>query len=134
MGKVNGAANGEPRRSVVRAVTDNEIEEAPSVLAPDLHVIGQVESRGHVEIYGTVEGQISGRTVAVGEGAFINGSISAESAWIGGLIDGPITAYSVVMAGTAKVVGSIFHRDLKMDPGAIHTGRKPWRLNPLDGE
>ena len=134
LGKVNGAATGDTRRAATRAAAAaHGHEPTPSVLAPDLHVIGMVESRGHVEIYGTVEGQISSRTVAVGKGAFINGSINAQSAWIGGMIDGPITAHSVVMSGTAKVVGSIFHNDLKMDPGAVHKGRKPWRLNPLDG-
>ena len=133
LGKVNGAATGETRRAAARAGMARGAEPTTSVLAPDLHVIGMVESRGHVEIYGTVEGQISGRTVAVGKGAFINGSINAQSAWIGGLIDGPITAYSVVMSETARVVGSIFHHELRMDPGAVHKGRKPWRLNPLDG-
>ena len=103
-----------------------------SIIAPDLHISGIIESPGEIQVFGSVEGEISGQHLTIGETASIRGSIVAQSVWIGGFIDGPVTAMSVTMAETARVVGSIFHNQLTVDPGAVHEGRKPWRLNPLE--
>ena len=110
---------------------DQEIA-SPSVIAPDLCITGEVFCEGDIEIYGWIQGRVNSKSLTVGEGALVDGSIRAQEVRIGGSIKGPITAHSVTMDKTACVEGSIFHHDLSAHPESIHRGRKPWRLRPLE--
>jgi cytoskeletal protein CcmA (bactofilin family) len=103
-----------------------------ATLGPDITVIGRVECDGHIELHGIVEGEILCDSVSIAVGGKVLGSIVAQQVWVAGAIEGPVTAHTVTLAKTARVDGSIFHRELHMEPGARHKGRRPWRLNPLE--
>lgn len=103
-----------------------------ATLGPDIIVFGRVECDGHIELHGMVEGEILCDSVSIAPGGKVLGSIVAQQVWVGGAIEGPVTAHVVTLAKTARVNGSIFHRELHMEPGAVHKGRRPWRLNPLE--
>ncbi len=75
----------------------------PSVISTDLKIVG-------------VNGQVEG-------------SILAETITIFGIAVGPVQANKVRLGNTAQVVGNIFHNELKVEPGAHHEGRRPWRPN-----
>lgn len=105
--------------------------ESPSFLAGDLRIDGTVFGGRDVRIRGAVEGRIDAESVVVEEGAWFRGEIVADSVRIGGFVEGPVTANQVILDSTAHVVGSIFHNKLTTHAGAVHEGRKPWRLHPL---
>ena len=52
----------------------------PSVISADLKLIGNVHSAGDVQVDGTIEGDINSRSLTVGAGARIDGSITADRA------------------------------------------------------
>lgn len=129
------ARDGAARRAVVGA--SPAVSEAYTVINRDLVVIGDLTSDGHVEIKGTVKGTINSRSVEVLEGGVIEGALIAESAVIRGCVVGPVRANTVTAATTARILGSVFHNVLTIEPGAHLEGRRPWRPHidrHLDGE
>ncbi len=94
----------------------------PSIISADLKIVGDLKSSGDIQIDGTVEGDIDSRTLTVGEGATVKGSIVAETVRISGNIVGQVKATSVSLAKTAKVNGDITHETLTMEAGAFLEG------------
>ena len=95
---------------------------APSIISNDMRILGSVESRGDLQIDGTIEGDVSSRAVTVSEGAIVRGSISAGSVRIGGTVKGGLNAKSVTLTRTAKVEGDIVHQTLAIETGANFEG------------
>lgn len=90
----------------------------PSVISPDLRVVGDLHSEGDIQVKGRVEGDVKSRSVTVGEGAHVEGSIVADTVHISGSIKGQVQAPSVTVAKSAKVVGDIIHQTLSVEAGA----------------
>ncbi len=103
----------------------------PSIISRDLKIVGNLTGLGEIEVRGTVEGTIRSRRVIVGESGLVEGSIFAESVRIHGSVRGPVTAISVAVTKTARVIGSITHNELSIEPGAYMKGPRPWRPRPL---
>jgi cytoskeletal protein CcmA (bactofilin family) len=100
-----------------------------TVIQDDLTIIGDLQTDGQIEVDGRVIGNVSGRSVIVGEHGQVEGSILAEMVTIFGIAVGPVQANKVRLGNTAQVVGNIFHNELTVEPGAHHEGRRPWRPN-----
>ncbi len=94
----------------------------PSLISADLEIIGNLRCAGDIQVDGRVEGDIRSKTVTIGEGAQVKGSISADRATLLGGVDGEIKADQVIIAKTAKVVGDIIHRSLSVEAGAVLDG------------
>jgi len=101
--------------------------EVYTVIGGDLTVIGDLTSDGHVEIKGTVKGTVNSRSVEILESGVIEGALIAESVIIRGSVLGPVRANTVTAATTARIIGSVFHNVLTVEPGATLEGRRPWR-------
>jgi cytoskeletal protein CcmA (bactofilin family) len=106
----------EPTRAPVRA------NASPSIISADLRIVGDLASAGDIQIDGEVEGDIQSRTLTVGEGAQVKGSISAETVRVCGSVTGQIKATTVTLDRTAKVLGDILHTSLAIEPGAFLEG------------
>ncbi len=96
---------------------------APSIISADMKVVGNLQSGGDVQIEGSVEGDITSRTVTIGGKAQINGSIHADTANILGRINGEIIASVVRIAKTANVQGNINYQTLSIEDGAVIDGQ-----------
>ncbi|MFQ5785719.1 MAG: polymer-forming cytoskeletal protein [Alphaproteobacteria bacterium] len=94
-----------------------------STISADLKIIGDLHSEGHVQILGSIEGDVNSRMLTVGEGAQIAGSITAETVQISGSIKGQLTATTVKIAKTAKIVGDIVYKTLAIEEGAAVEGQ-----------
>ena len=103
-----------------------------SMIGDAATVTGDLTSLGEIEVQGTVEGTIRSHRVTVGESGLVEGSIIAESVCIEGSVRGPVTANSVAITKTARVIGNITHHELTIEPGAHLEGRRPWRPRPLE--
>ena len=123
------------RTSTVGAATshDHTEDDGVSVIGGAATVIGDVTGPGEIEVEGIVEGTVRGRRVTVREGGHVEGRIVAESVCIRGSVTGPVTAETVAVTRTARVIGSITHKELSIEPGAYLEGPRPWRLRPLEG-
>ncbi len=95
-----------------------EARAAPSIISASLHVVGNLQSQGEVQVDGTVEGDVSGKSIAVGERAKVTGEISAEEVVVHGVVEGKIRAKRVQLAKSAKVIGDIWHEILSIESGA----------------
>ncbi len=91
----------------------------PSIIEASLKVIGDLHSAGNIQINGTVEGDIICQAVTIGEGAHVQGKISAETVRIFGSIEGQVKALSVTVAKTAKMLSDIVYRTLSIEAGAF---------------
>lgn len=103
----------------VRAAPRNS---APAIISADLRVVGDMASAGDIQVDGEVEGDIQSRSLTVGEGAHVKGSISAETVRVCGTVTGQIKASTVTLDKTAKVMGDILNISLAIEPGAFFEG------------
>ncbi len=100
----------------------------PSIISADLEIVGDLNSRGDVQIDGSVEGNIRSRSLTVGEGARVKGVLMAEDVRIYGAVLGEVKANSVMLAKTAEVEGDVVHQSISMEAGAALAGK----LSQLD--
>jgi cytoskeletal protein CcmA (bactofilin family) len=115
---------GEPARAAAPSSA------TPSIISADLKVLGNLESAGDLQIDGQVEGDIKSRSITVGEGAHVKGSISAESVRVCGAVSGQIRASSVTIAQSARIKGDVFQKTVSIEAGADLEGR----IGRLDSE
>ncbi len=95
----------------------------PSIISPDLEIVGDLKSDGDIQIDGTVKGDIKGHTLTVGEQGKVDGSTVAETVRIFGTVSGRVQAKTVRLAESAKVTADITHESLAIEAGAYFEGR-----------
>ncbi|HSV30280.1 MAG TPA: polymer-forming cytoskeletal protein, partial [Candidatus Omnitrophota bacterium] len=104
-----------------------------SVIGPDVRIVGDIITKGEMQIDGEVEGDIACQTLVVGEGARIAGAVTAETVRVHGELNGRIEAETVVIARSARVVGDVTHTSLEIEAGAQlegHIARKAGAAKP----
>jgi cytoskeletal protein CcmA (bactofilin family) len=104
---------------------------APSILSLDLQATGDIVTSGELHVSGSVKGDIIAKKITIAEGGSVIGAIEAESALVAGALTGRLTASSVVLAGTARVVADITHVALTIDQGAVFDGHSR-RVDSID--
>jgi cytoskeletal protein CcmA (bactofilin family) len=95
----------------------------PSIISPDLKIVGDLKCTGNIQIDGTIEGSVAGDLIIVGEQASIEGTIVAETVRVFGKVNGRVQAKTVYLDKTAKVIGDIAQENLSIEPGAHFEGR-----------
>ncbi len=95
----------------------------PSIISPDLKIVGDLKCTGDIQIDGTIEGSIAGGLVTIGEQAKIEGSIIAKTVRIFGTVNGQVRAKAVHLDRTGKVIGDIAHENLTIEAGAHCEGQ-----------
>ena len=95
----------------------------PSVISPELRIVGNLNCTGSIQVEGTVEGRITGQAVNIVEGAQVSGPIHADTVRVSGTINGQVEGNSVILASTANVKGSIAHNTLSIEAGAQVEGQ-----------
>ena len=93
-----------------------------SIIGADLKVVGSINCSGGLRVNGTVEGDIKGSSMAVGESGRIQGSIVADTVNICGSINGQTKADTVTVSKSARITGGITHQSLSIEPGAFLDG------------
>lgn len=91
---------------------------APTIISSDLKIIGNMVSKGEIQIDGTLEGDIQCMRLSVGDGGHVQGNVTVETALIRGRVDGQIKAKKITLTRSARVVGDILHETLTIEPGA----------------
>ena len=79
----------------------------PSIISPDLEIVGNLKSSGEIQIDGTVKGDIHGHLLAVGEQGKVDGSTVGDTVQISGTVNGRVEAKTVYLAKSAKVAADI---------------------------
>ncbi|MEE8506798.1 MAG: polymer-forming cytoskeletal protein [Kiloniellales bacterium] len=106
----------------------------PSIISPDLEIVGNLKSNGEIQIDGMVKGDIDGYLLTVGEQGKVDGSTVGETVRIFGTVSGRVQAKTVRLAKSAKVTADITHESLAIEAGAKFEGRvQPLRAASLAG-
>ncbi len=95
----------------------------PSIISPDLKIVGHLKSNGAIQIDGTIEGDIDVPLLTVGKQGKVDGSTVAETVRIFGTVSGRVQAKTVRLAESAKVTADITHESLAIEAGAYFEGK-----------
>ncbi len=101
----------------------------PSIISPDLEIVGDLKSDGEIQIDGAVKGDIKGHMLTVGEQGKIDGSTVADTVRIFGTVNGRVQAKTVRLEKSARVTADITHEILTIEAGAHFEGQ----VHPLKG-
>lgn len=105
------------------SVSVTKKEQVPSVIAKDIHMLGNVVSEGMVDFDGKLDGNIRCDSLVVRNNAFIKGEILANSVSVYGRVKGLIRSKSVHLHATCHVEGIIMHESLTIEDGAYLDGK-----------
>ena len=96
---------------------------AASLVAEDVRITGNLESKGDLHLDGVVDGDLRVGMLVIGETGGVNGSIHADAVEIRGRVTGVICARRVKLWASARVDGDISHAELSIEAGAHFEGR-----------
>lgn len=102
-----------------------------SVIADDLHIKGEVTTLGDIELKGTLEGEVTCRTLLIAEDAKVEGKATAEKVVVRGSVDGQINGIRVTLTSSAKVKGELICKALSVDEEAYFDGTSQRVNDPL---
>lgn len=105
----------------------------PSLIGPDLTIVGNLVSRGEVQVDGEVQGDIHGTNVIIGERAKITGGIMGEEVVVRGHVMGSIRGKRVMLQASSHVEGDIYHQALSIEQGAFFEGKSRRSEDPMAG-
>ncbi len=94
-----------------------------SIISTDLHITGNIETGGDLQIEGRVVGNIQAYSLVVGDQAYIQGAVTCHDVQVRGCVEGSIQAHNVILTKQAKVIGDIQHETLSIEVGAFLDGR-----------
>jgi len=99
--------------------------QAETVVGPSVKIQGDLNSEGNIKIEGQVTGKVkTSQNVFVSPGAKIAADVLAGNAVIGGEISGNLKiSGNLVLQGTAHVSGDITCTVLRVEDGALFTGK-----------
>jgi cytoskeletal protein CcmA (bactofilin family) len=113
-------------------------QEIGSLIGSGTTVTGDIEFAGGLRIDGTVRGAVrcvqgeKGGLLVVSEHGHVQGEVRAAHLVVGGRIDGPVTAASLIeLQPKARVKGDVRYRALEMHHGAVVEGMMVF-LTPED--
>ena len=75
-----------------------------SIISRDLKIKGNLTCNGDIQIDGAVEGDVQSRSISIGEGADVRGTISSDSIRVCSSLNGQLTGHPVVLAKTARLI------------------------------
>ncbi len=109
------------------ALPDERKAEVPrhvqhSVIGVDTTVTGDLESAGDISVEGSVEGNITCRTLTLRGEPTIIGDVHAEAVHVCGRFSGALRVKKVVLTKAARMTGDIYYETLELQEGAEFEG------------
>ena len=103
-----------------------------SVIGTDLNVIGNLQSKGEIQIEGQVQGDVLASRIVIGPNAKITGGLVADDIVVQGTVQGSIRGLRVTLQANSKVEGDVFHQSLAIEQGAYFEGKSRRSENPKE--
>ena len=104
-----------------------------SFIGPEVTITGDVDTEGQLHIDGKVVGDVRCGSLSQGESGSIAGNITAGEAKLAGLIDGAVSAGTLLLEASARVTGDVLYETLTVSTGAQVDGRFKRRQGGEDG-
>ncbi len=93
-----------------------------SFIHADTKVTGDLEGVGDISVEGSVEGNITCRTLTLRGEPTITGDVHAEAVHVCGRFKGALHAKKVVLTKAARMTGDIYYETLELHEGAEFQG------------
>jgi cytoskeletal protein CcmA (bactofilin family) len=103
----------------------------PSIIGEDLTIVGNVSSKGEIQIDGQIQGDISCGSLLLGDKSQITGGVVAEDVVVRGRVLGSIRGLRVTLQSQSHVEGDIYHQSLAIEQGAYFEGKSRRSDNPM---
>jgi cytoskeletal protein CcmA (bactofilin family) len=103
-----------------------------SIISKALKIKGECESTEDIQIDGQIEGDVHGVGVKIGQDAKVKGTVFGEEVELAGTVEGKIESKKVILTGTARMIGDVWHQDIKVDSGAYISGNLKPELSKSD--
>ena len=89
-----------------------------SIIGADVRVKGDIEASVDLHIDGQVEGDVHCAALVQGAGSLITGGVVAQSAKLGGRVEGSIDAVDLVIEAGAEIQGDVTYTNLTVANGS----------------
>ena len=97
-------------------------DSSPSLLGKEIKIIGNISSKGAVQLDGNLEGEITASKLVIEKSAKVVGSVTSDDLVIKGRIIGPVFGKKVRFGASARVEGDTFHETIAIEDGAYYEG------------
>jgi cytoskeletal protein CcmA (bactofilin family) len=111
--------------AVVKSLVKNMVKpkaDTISTLGSGMLITGNIVCEGAAQIFGRLIGDIQAVEVIIGEGAKVEGNITAHEVGITGAFKGTIRGNNVRLKGAAAVDGEIFSKSLTVEENVLFEG------------
>ena len=103
-----------------------------SCIGSGMSIVGNIECDGPAQVFGRIQGELRASTLLIGDGALIEGSVTAQDVTVCSRVKGTIRAVRVKLQDAGAVEGDIFHRSLAIDENSLFEGSSRRVENPTD--
>lgn len=105
----------------------------PSILAADLYLRGDLVTGGDLHIDGRIDGDVRARSVTIGAGGRVEGTVVCEELVVFGVLSGRAEAARIFLMGSSRVIADIVHDLLRIEEGASFEGSCRRQVTRADG-
>jgi cytoskeletal protein CcmA (bactofilin family) len=103
-----------------------------STLGPGIVITGNILCEGSAQIFGRVVGDIQATEIIIGDGARVEGNITALDVAINGAFKGTIRGNNVKLKGAATIDGEIFSKSLTVEENVQFEGMSRRLEKPIE--
>ncbi len=118
--KASGETGSEAMARVAAAA--KKAAESVSTLGPGMVITGNIVCEGAAQIFGRVTGDIQAVQISIGEGAQVEGNVTAHDITINGSFKGTIRGNNVKLKGAAAIDGEVFSKSLTVEENVQFEG------------
>ena len=94
-----------------------------SFIGPEVVVSGDIATDSQLHVDGRIDGNVRCAQLIQGGAGIIAGNINADEARLAGTVEGTVTARSLFVEATARVLGDIAYETVSIEAGAQIEGR-----------
>jgi len=94
-----------------------------SFIGPEVIVSGDLASDAQLQVDGRIDGNVRCAGLSQGPNGIIAGNIFAEEARLAGTVEGTVSAGTVAVEATARILGDVAYETISIEAGATIEGR-----------
>lgn len=103
-----------------------------SVISADMAITGNIAATADLHVDGRIDGDVSCAALIQGQDSRIAGAVVAETARLGGAIEGSVAVRHLTIERSARIVGDVQYESISIEVGASIDGRL--KHHPADGD
>jgi cytoskeletal protein CcmA (bactofilin family) len=131
-GRDSGTAAEVSPSAAAPAAVKQTTNDTVSTFGPGTLITGNIVCDGAMQIFGRVMGDTQAAQILVGDGAQVEGNLTAHEVTISGSFKGTIRAHNVKLKGTAQIDGEIFSKSLTVEENVQFEGMSRRLEKPIE--